>query len=467
MQSTEISEAIFYPSVKRSSKKYKRLLKLHKWFGIVLTIFIVLFSLSGIFLNHRELISSVDVNRKYLPEVYRYNNWNLAAIRGNVNLPGDTNLVYGNIGAWKVSDGFTSWHEFNQGLPEGIDKRKISKILQAGPNWYFAGTLFGLYEYKGTAWEKLSLPGSEQRITDLFFRDGLLHVLTRSHLLQADLSGSAMVFKEIQLPLPEDFDNKVSLFRTLWVIHSGEILGISGKLFSDVMGLVFIFFSVSGIILWLFPGLIKRLKKRKSSVKHQVNTLRWSLKWHNKIGYILTLFLIIITITGMFLRPPLLIPIAGSRVGKIPFTMLDDGNPWHDKLRACNWDHSSSRYILSTSDGFYYSEDHFLSPLKKFKIQPPVSVMGINVFEPIGHGGFLVGSFSGLFTWFPDKDYIENAISRKEFQGQNKGGKPFSDDAISGIIWTGEGKPILFDYANGAKAWMHENEIPNAPDEIL
>jgi hypothetical protein len=55
--------------------------KYHKWAGVVLTVLLVLFAISGIILNHRDVLSRVSVNRNYLPGDYRYENWNIAAVR--------------------------------------------------------------------------------------------------------------------------------------------------------------------------------------------------------------------------------------------------------------------------------------------------------------------------------------------------------------------------------------------------
>jgi len=48
---------------------YNLFKKYHKWIGIVFTLFIMLFSITGIILNHRELLSGADVSRKLLPSI--------------------------------------------------------------------------------------------------------------------------------------------------------------------------------------------------------------------------------------------------------------------------------------------------------------------------------------------------------------------------------------------------------------
>ena len=80
--------------------------------------------------------------------------------------------------------------------------------------------------------------------------------------------------------------------------------------------------------------------------------LKFFLKWHKKAGIWIAAFILINTLTGMFLRPPLLITIANARVGKIPWSVLDKPNPWEDKLRAVIYDEEIRGYIIGTSKGF-------------------------------------------------------------------------------------------------------------------
>ena len=108
----------------------KKLRKFHKWPGIVITLFVILFSLSGIFMNHRDLISAIDINRSLLPEEYSYQNWNKGAVKSVFQLSPDSALVYGNIGVWLTTDHFKTFQDWNAGFPDGSDNRKISKMLK-------------------------------------------------------------------------------------------------------------------------------------------------------------------------------------------------------------------------------------------------------------------------------------------------------------------------------------------------
>jgi len=59
-------------------KTYK---KLHKWPGLIIAFMLLYFSVTGILMNHRNVISGLDISRDILPSNYRYDNWNLSAVK--------------------------------------------------------------------------------------------------------------------------------------------------------------------------------------------------------------------------------------------------------------------------------------------------------------------------------------------------------------------------------------------------
>jgi len=190
--------------------------KLHKWPAIVIAFFAILFATSGIVLNHRQFFSPIDVSQKLLPSNYSYNNWNQAAVRGSVDINDDTNLIYGNIGVWKTNIEFDSFENFNQGFPKGIDNSKIYSIIKFG-DYFFAGTHLGLYKrpIKVGEWQKINLPVSKNRITDLEIKGDELLVLTRNYLLT---SADGNSFAKIQLPEPINYKREIGLFNTLLIL---------------------------------------------------------------------------------------------------------------------------------------------------------------------------------------------------------------------------------------------------------
>jgi len=439
--------------------------KYHKWFSLAATVFILFFAVSGIILNHRELLSGIDVSRRLLPPVYRYDNWNLAAVKGAVRTGGDSLLVYGNTGVWLTDSTFGSFKDLNRGFPEGSDNRKVNTMAWSASSGLHAGTLFGLYRWEGAGWTRVELPAGSPRVVKVLPVGDSLLVMTRSELYLAVKATGFRAFREIRLPAGEDDDGKVGLFKTLWVIHSGEIYGLAGKLIVDAVGVVFIILCITGLIYFFVPYRLQSMKDRlRRSRLKKFN--RASLKWHNVLGSWGILILLLNTGTGMFLRPPLLIPIASERVGKLKYTELDSPNPWFDRLRDLRYDDSLKRFLVATSEGIYYSDDRFGSRLKPFTVQPPVSVMGINVFETLGPGRYLVGSFSGIFEWEPASGRVLDAITRTEHRDTGRGGPPFGSVTVAGYIACNDSTRVVFDYARGAFALEGRNPLPPIPGEV-
>lgn len=449
-------------------KLNKRLRKYHKWPSIILVLFTLIFALSGIVMNHRALFSGTDIPRKYLLKDYQYRNWNNAAVKGSCQLSRDSILIYGNIGIWLTDSLMQEFKDFNAGFLPGIDNRKIFKVEKTESGNIFAGTLFGLYVYdrRNSAWKLVKSPFQEEEVLDLLYNNDSLYVLTRSYLFVAHDEPDKLKFSRIQLPAPENYDNKEGLFKTLWVIHSGEIGGWAGKLIVDFIGLTFIFLSVTGLIYWLFPKWIKRRKLKTRSVENLKQINLFSLKWHNKAGIWMVALLLITTITGMFLRPPLLITIASATIGKIPFTLLDTPNPWYDKLRRINFDEEKQRFVIGTNQGIYYCDPQFRSSLKLFPVQPPISVMGINVFEEFGEMGYLVGSFNGLFLWNPERNILMDFLNQGSPVAAYQAGSPLSEHLTAGFIKMGNRNFYHFDYNRGVETLTGSIAFPAMPEMI-
>ena len=234
-------------------------------------------------------------------------------------------LLFGNIGVWETDTGFTAFTNLNAGFPKGIDNRKVNTLYckphsaadtYSGPGNLLAGTLFGLYRLNPETrqWSQVPIPVKEKRIVKILSKGDSLLVLTRSSLLVAKLTDPTYTFNEVRVPRGEDDDNKTGLFKTFWVIHSGEIYGNTGKLIVDGIGLIFIIITLTGLIYFLVPYVLRRARERSKTGIKRFN--RFSLRWHNIFGSWLFPVLILTAVTGSFLRPPLLIPIANTRVDK-------------------------------------------------------------------------------------------------------------------------------------------------------
>ena len=339
-------------------------------------------------------------------------------------------------------------------------------MIKSTGNDIIAGTFSGLYAYSNEErkWIPVSLPVKDKRIVDIIQKQDTIMLLTRSYLLKTtDLSD----FSVSQLPPPENYDDKADLFKTIWTIHSGEIYGLAGKLIIDFAGLVFAFLTITGMIVFINKFILKKNTIQPEKNVQLKSSNRWNLKWHNKLGWITLILLILNTVTGMFLRPPLLAFIGNSRVGKIPHTELATANPWFDQLRRIYYDHDRNRYVIATSEGFYYSDDNFSSDLRKFEYQPPASIMGVTVLEKIQTNTFLVGSFEGLFAWDSQTGEVFDHIKKEVYAGSSLRGKPIGDYLVSGYTSDYKNQEVYFDYNRGAVCIGGSGDFADMPEQTI
>ena len=185
------------------------------------------------------------------------------------------------------------------------------------------------------------------------------------------------------------------------------------------------------------------IKGKGQRLKHKLGS------WHNSIGKITIVFTLFLCVTGWLLRPPALIAIASGQIPPIPFTTLHSTNAWHDKLRSIRYDNEAADWLLYTSDGFFSMNSLQAKPQAE-PVQPPVSVMGINVEEKDNNGTWLIGSFSGMYRWDRKNnrvtDYYTNLMARPI------AGIPISANVISGYTNDFIEGPTVIDYNTGTDA---------------
>ena len=462
--------------------------KYHRWFGMVLSVFMLVFCVSGIILNHREAFSNCEVSRKWLPSSYHIKNFNNGVVKGTVvknsaaqSLSAenpDSILAYGCAGVFLTDSQLSTWQDFNAGLPESIDERNVRHLVKAKDGSLWCAALRDVYRYDEDSrrWKKVVLPGNKERIMDVALGKDSMKVvaLTRSYVYKISILDSCRlqgkpamakfhVGPAMVVPPPsEDYEPKTTLFKIVWHLHSGEFFGLPGKLVVDAIALVLIVLSITGIILFILPYGIRRAKKlaAKARMKRLGKQFAWNMNWHNKIGYVTIVLTLWIAITGMCLRPPLMVPLVLS---KLPQTVREDGNVWQDKLRAIRWDDWADCWLISTADGFVEADEDFLafSILWPLEHTPKISPMGVTVLEPMGKGKWIVGSFRGMYYWTPMPDaeppatIIFKSVILDYFTGkpsEETSMIPISDNLVCGYSedFLG-GKPLVFDFAKGVE----------------
>lgn len=454
--------------------------KYHRWLGLVLSVFMLVFCVSGIILNHREVFSGCEVSRKWLPASYHIKNFNNGVVKGTVVKKSaahslssencDSVLAYGCAGVFLTDSRLSTWQDFNAGLPESIDERNVRHVVKAKDGSLWCAALRDVYRYDENShrWRKVELPGNEERIMDVALaKDSMTVVaLTRSRvftivpfvqygeIVKIGKSSSETYRVESRIiPAPKKYEPKTTLFKLVWHLHSGEFFGLPGKLVVDAIALVLIVLSITGILLFILPYGIRRAKKlaAKARMKRLGKQFAWNMKWHNKIGYVTIVLTLWIAITGMCLRPPLMVPLVLS---KLPQAVGEDGNVWQDKLRAIRWDAVQGDWLVSTSEGFLRVDEDFSQAPKMLPDDecPKLSPMGVTVWESDGKGGWIVGSFRGIYRWNPVNhksqilDYFTNEPSEETSM------IPISDNLVCGYSedFLG-GKPLVFDFAKGVE----------------
>lgn len=455
--------------------------KYHRWLGLVLSVFMLVFCVSGIILNHREVFSGCEVSRKWLPASYYIKNFNNGVVKGTVVKKSaahslssencDSVLAYGCAGVFLTDSRLSTWQDFNAGLPESIDERNVRHVVKAKDGSLWCAALRDVYRYDENShrWKKVEMPGNEERIMDVALaKDSMTVVaLTRSRvftivpfvqygeIVKIGKSSSETYRVESKIiPAPKKYEPKTTLFKLVWHLHSGEFFGLPGKLVVDAIALVLIVLSITGILLFILPYGIRRAKKlaAKARMKRLGKQFAWNMKWHNKIGYVTIVLTLWIAITGMCLRPPFMVPLVLS---KLPQAVGEDGNVWQDKLRAIRWDAVQGDWLVSTSEGFLRVDEDFSQAPKMLPDDecPKLSPMGVTVWESDGKGGWIVGSFRGIYRWNPVNHSLNQILDY--FTGkpsEETSMIPISDNLVCGYSedFLG-GKPLVFDFAKGVE----------------
>lgn len=371
--------------------------------------------MSGIILNHRHIYGGIDVSRGLLPPWYRFENWNGGLLRGTVAY-GDSVLVYGSNGIWVTDLAGNRISDFNRGLPDGADNRQIRSLV-ATPKGIYALSQSALYRLEKGEWRKTFIETGEERLSDLTAKGDTLIVTGRSCLY---MQIADREWKKTELKRWPGDDGKVTLFKTVWNMHSGELFGLAGKVVVDILGIILIVLCVAGLTLWLLP---------KTKQKRMAGWIKGNLKVHNAVGRYTIVFTMLIVVTGWCLRPPVMVALAFNKTKPIPGSTLDSDNPWHDRLRVLRYDERAGDWLLSASDGFYRLAALDAVP-DKVDVAPPVSVMGLNVMERDKDGNWLCGSFSGMYRWNRRSGRVTDYFSGDE--ADLKPGPPFGKYATAG-----------------------------------
>lgn len=438
--------------IKTKHRRHRRLRWVHKWGGLFFTLFLIIFALSGIVLNHRVALSEVDVPRSVLPPEYRMEHWNLGAVKGTLRVSSDSILLYGENGLWLTDSSRACFSRFERGMRSGADNRLVANVVRTHSGQLFAVTTFDAYQWNHStqSWQRLTERfAPSDRMTDAAVKGDTLVLQSRSELFLA--TAPYTHFERIHLKAPTNAPLGRFTFRTLWMLHSGELFGAWAQYFVDFLGVILIVLCLTGVVLAFFPKLLKRQRKRQPEGKSVLRRVfKFSLQLHNKLGVYLLAFLLLLTVTGMFLRPPLLVAIARLRHQPLALTHEHNPNPWWDNLRMIRYDRHHHRWLLQTPFGFFTTSNLHSAPTK-LDHEPPVGFMGTNVLQQEDADHWIAGSFSGLYRWNARTGESWNLYTGQRYVAPKHQGIPDFTYSVSGYSKDLSTRPVVFDYNRGAE----------------
>lgn len=378
---------------------------IHKYIGLLLILFLVWMSISGILINHPSLIAGIDMPLFLTPQQYHYQNWNRSSLieLQYLNHNPEIAIACGKAGVWISIDGGKTFSAYNDGLPESGYYRKTADIFirEGDKTVIYAGTKKGLYqrELHDKQWTQIPLPVENAEIKKILFFKNKLHVFSTSNVFSADFPAETLIFKHQPLNRDEPL-KKISLVDLFFELHSGAIWGLPGKLLFDLAGVILFFLSISAFYSWYYPW--KRKKQRPFGIQSSGRVRRmfkWFFKYHLKLGIWAAFVLFVFGATGFFMRPPLLAILIGDGIPKEFYPGIVHKNPWHDKINNVLYDISKDKIIIEAKDGLWQGDPDFNSDFKKIDLNVPVFVMGTTVFENADSSSYLAGSFNGLYLF--------------------------------------------------------------------
>jgi uncharacterized iron-regulated membrane protein len=198
-------------------------------------------------------------------------------------------------------------------------------------------------------------------------------------------------------------------------LHDGKVWGLPGRLLFDLAGVTLFYLSVSAFYAWYYPKRVIAWRRRRRSrpPRWMGRLFRFIHRYHLKLGVWSAAVLLVIGLTGFFMRPPMLMLLAGDvSAGWYPGPL--DPNPWHRKINNALYDPDRDRLLIQADDGVWQGSSDPDEFFTKVRLPVPIFIMGATVFDSQADQTYLVGSFSGIFRVEPDKGRTMNLLSPQQ-----------------------------------------------------
>lgn len=418
---------------------------LHKLLSLIFIPLLLIFAVSGIGLNHPSLIQSFSVPINSLPANYQYANWNRGAIQALVE--DDSGRIYagGKSGLGYFSQGL--YHRVDNPLATHTWQNFIYSLHLSGRQLY-VGSRDGLFRYSidSHKWHYYK-ETRDQRIVSIINAPQNRVIAVANHQLYT-VEGDKSNILNVSL---SGSNQDVPLFRLIFALHSGEIIGLPGRLLMDTVALALIYFCLSGLYYWLFPKVTKRnLLSRRKKI-HGGKLFRFLAKHHNSLGLIFMPLLIISAATAIVMRPPGLLLIVSANS---PVTFYSQHGNSQIPYKITKAAMVGEQLVLLTGDGVFSGDVVEGSLFQQIKSSVPIHGMGATIFQSLDESELLVGSFSGLYRWRAKTDEFQSISPNEESEGLMPVAAFNSRDEL-----------IVFDYHQG-KLFDENTRLTAMPAEV-
>ncbi len=384
--------------IEESMRKFFVLL--HKYLGLPIAIMMIYMSISGILLNHPSLIKHFDAPAFLLPPDMKVNNWGRGAVLTSAKL-GDTLLVGGKLGVFKLFGDDVI--EMNNGLPSSVQTGTIFSLFHDTlTSKIYAGSSSGLFCFDTANNEWIHVEGVRGKISVVSRFDSLLTAVSADTVYQLtneNWSRTTLTKNGVLKP------KKHSRIEYLFGLHSGELLGLPGRIFMDGIALIFISLSITGIGLMFFP------KWTRKKIKRQV---KFHYTHHKKWGVLLIIPMLIIPVTGFFMRPPFMMLFREPAPKQMESPQITE-IPLHEDIVSII-EQEDSLHIV-TKKHLYITSGFGEKLIEKAKL--PVHPMGAYGAVAENDSTLLIGSFSGLLRYSHGEFYNYyggDKINRTQFR---------------------------------------------------
>jgi hypothetical protein len=432
-------------------KKKSIMSGIHKWLGLPAAIVMLYMSCSGILLNHPRAIAPFDAPTFLLPADMRISTWGRGAAQCFAELADSTLVVGGKTGVL-VIDADSQVERRRTGLPRSVARGEVLSMVREGGK-LLAATASGVFESADHAktWNPagirqpvISLVSYSSRVAA--FTENAVHVLTgdgwQSHSLRTQ---------------PEH-GSKTSLIHTVFSLHSGAILGLPGRILIDIAGAALFILSLGGIILFVMPSL--RGSVKKSVARGSRAMVRYHLNHHKRLGLLLLIPMLLLPVTGFFMRPPFVMLLAPRNKTATPVVHP----PQFGGTAAAAYDSVRGVFVLADKKRLYSLDTTFSHAPRVLSPSLPVHPMGITGLAIENPDSILVGSFSGLLRYRPSDSAVTSFASGMKVKNSRypRHEKLWQVRALGDM----QGRIVVVDFRKGPFYLDETPALPAMPENI-